>query len=236
MAILAGFLFFNFQSYSMTNLDKTWSNITQKCLTKNYSHPDSITLNDKPYNEKLLLSSTVLNALEFVVQNSHSKLTMIKYGLKFIVPFSLTSDPVDYEAREFYKSVIHQSKLKASRDNLNQSQKACLAKCIASQIIDYDYEYNEPWKTNEGAISTGNGYCREFSNILAAISKELGLQAYTLIVEDDFHYEMEGDGLYTKALNEIIKRMPHIIGVIKIDDTWYQAEPQNDCCNFYKME
>lgn len=111
-----------------------------------------------------------------------------------------------------YRGVKARAKTLVKNKKLLPCQKACVAVCISSKLLDYDpstFNHICVRRTMDGAIETQTGVCRNYAQI-----------------GDDL---MEAFGLDTKK----VYGDDHAMNLVKLDGIWYQIEPQDDSCTFY---
>ncbi len=126
-----------------------------------------------------------------------------------------------YNSELNYRTLKKYAGIRAKKDQLEPCQKACLATCISSKIMEYD-DRNLPTHWREG-IGREKGVCREFSAMAVDLMKSLGLQAETIT---GVAYEIN-QGLRPKRIGG------HVMVKVNLPQGPFIMEPQSASCEFF---
>jgi hypothetical protein len=125
-----------------------------------------------------------------------------------------------YEARLGYKSLKNIAVNKAKRESLSSCQRACLATCISSYLIDYDDDNSMTHWTD--SVGSQTGVCREYAAIANDFMKSLKLKSK---VVTGYWYENMGGTLQ--------KEGGHAMVEVQLGRASYIMEPQDPFCTYY---
>ena len=207
----------------ITEWTETLNDIRDSCLLPKYAKTVC-----KYYPNRTPIKRTPV--LDFCGEKafSHGVVPLTRWAKEGIWAVSLLGAPEqtryweEFEISKDYKSLKLQLLRKSKKEKLLSCQRACLATCISSKIIEY--EDGMP-QTCIGAIQSGSGICREFSLIAADILNSLGVSA------SDF-----GGVAYEAHEGKKIPGGKHRMLRVRIGAKTYLMEPQDSSCEFYNAE
>jgi hypothetical protein len=120
-----------------------------------------------------------------------------------------------------YESLKRWAKYRADKNGMETCQRACLATCISSRMIQYDNANRiTSWRD---AIEREAGVCREFSAIAANLMQSLGVKARVL--EGKVHSIIDGQAPDYEG--------GHVMVEVSLPNGKFIMEPQTDSCEFY---
>jgi hypothetical protein len=137
-------------------------------------------------------------------------------------------DPDYWEMREAelgFEALLDFARRKAKREGLRDCQKACLATCIASQMITYGApQARQSWRAS---LRRGEGVCRAYADIANVAMREMGLRSKTVAGTG---YETGSGGRGQKY-----SMGGHVMVQVKLQDGEFLMEPQVNACEFFDV-
>jgi hypothetical protein len=129
-----------------------------------------------------------------------------------------------YNSELNYQNLKRFAAIRAKKDGLETCQRACLATCISSTLLEYD-DRNLITHWTEG-VGREKGVCREFSAMASDLMRSLGVKSKTVT---GMSYEIQ-DGQVPK------KAGGHVMVEVALPQGNFIMEPQSSECQFFAAD
>jgi hypothetical protein len=217
--VVGSLLFFALVNAAFSSeVDDRYKQIFNECLNPSYQN---VSCRYEDSTTPLQISKTFSIGVAVLDDDAGTAIDTIKEAV-WGASRLLNPDQSQHKAWIAYQNAQDWAKRKAQRENLKDCQKACLATCISSKVMDEGSQLNI--QNARSAIETESGVCREFTAVAVDLMKSFGLDA---------SYAAGSDKEWDDNDEVFRSQGAHVIVSVKIDGKNYLMEPQNPECDFY---